>query len=196
MRVYHRGMDVAELTGSQSRTRAAILGATASVLARDRTATLPMIAAAAEVARSTVHRYFADRDRLIHETTLDSIRVIDETIADAAIDQGPARDAMRRLITSLVPEGDRIVFLFADPAVLRDIPGEQLPNSTPILDLIVRGQREGVFDPEISAEWIRIALFGLMIKASREAAHGLVDRHTIVPTLTRIFERGVAREPS
>lgn len=188
-------MDDTELTGSQARTRAAILGATASVLARDRAATLPMIAAAAEVARSTVHRYFADRERLIYEATLDSIRVINETIAVAAIDQGPARDAMRRLITGLVPEGDRIVFLFADPAVLREIPGEQLPNATPILELIVRGQHEGAFDPEISAEWIRIALFGLMIKASREAAYGLVARHTIVPTLTRIFERGVATAP-
>lgn len=184
-------MDVAGLTGAQSRTRTAILDATASVLARDRTATLPEIAAAAEVARSTVHRYFTDRDRLIYETTLDSIRVIEETIAAAAIDEGPAGEAMRRLITGLVPEGDRIVFLFADPAVLREIPGEQLPNSTPILQLIIRGQHEGAFDPEISAEWIRIALFGLMIKASREAAYGLVDRHTIVPTLTRIFERGV-----
>ncbi|MEB3033671.1 TetR/AcrR family transcriptional regulator [[Mycobacterium] nativiensis] len=186
MDVEHR-----ELTGSQSRTRAAILDATASVLARDRTATLPEIAAAAEVARSTVHRYFADRDRLIYETTLDSIRVINDIIVVAGTDEGPAIDAMRRLITTLVPEGDRIVFLFADPAVLRDIPAEQLPNSTPILELILRGQQEGTFDPEISAEWIRIALFGLLIKASREAAYGLVPRHSIVPTLIRIFERGV-----
>lgn len=43
--------DCRELTGSQSRTRAAILQGTASVLARDRTATLPEIAAAAQVAR-------------------------------------------------------------------------------------------------------------------------------------------------
>lgn len=180
-----------ELTGAQSRTRTAILDATASVLARDRTATLPEIAAAAQVGRSTLHRYFADRDRLIHETTLDSIRVISEILAAAATTEGPAMDAMRRVITTLAPEGDRIVFLFADPAVLRDVPAEQLPNSAPILDLIVRGQQEGAFDPELAPEWIRIALFGLLVKACSEAAHGTVSRHSIVPTLIRLFERGV-----
>ncbi|HEU4363330.1 MAG TPA: TetR/AcrR family transcriptional regulator [Mycobacterium sp.] len=180
-----------ELTGVQSRTRAAILDATASVLARDRSATLPEIAAAAEVARSTLHRYFVDRDRLIYETTLDSIRVINDRLAAVATDEGPAIDAMRRLITTLVPEGDRIVFLFADPAVLRDFPADLQPNSRPITELIARGQQEGAFDRELSADWIRIALFGLLVKACREAAYGLVARHSIVTTLTRIFERGV-----
>jgi AcrR family transcriptional regulator len=183
--------DCRELTGAQSRTRAAILEATASVLARDRTATLPEIAAAAQVSRSTLHRYFADRDRLIYEATLDSIRVIGGILAAAATAEGPALDAMRRVITTLAPEGDRIVFLFADPAVLRDIPAEQLPNSAPVLDLIIRGQQEGAFDPELTPEWIRIALFGLLAKACSEAAHGTVSRHSIVPTLIRIFERGV-----
>lgn len=184
-----------ELTGAQARTRAAILEATASVLARDRTATLPEIAAAAQVARSTLHRYFADRERLIYAATLDSIRVISDILAAAATAEGPAIDAMRRVITALAPEGDRIVFLFADPAVLRDIAAEDRPNSAPILDLITRGQQEGVFDPDISAEWIRIALFGLLVKACSEAARGTVPRHSIVPTLTRIFERGVTLTP-
>lgn len=180
-----------ELTGLQARTRAAILDATASVLARDRTATLPEIAAAAGVGRSTLHRYFADRDLLIHQTTLDSIRAIGEATASAATDVGPALEAMRRLITTLVPHGDRIVFLFADPVVLRDIPAEQQPDHGPISSLIDRGRREGVFDAELSVEWIRIALFGLLVRGCREAAHGVVPRHSVVTSLIRIFERGV-----
>ena len=182
-----------ELTGAQSRTRAAILDATASVLARDRTATLCDIAAAAGVARSTLHRYFADRDGLIHAATLDSIRVINEIKEVAATEEGPAIDAMRRLITTLVLEADRIVFLFTDPAVLRNIPAEQRPDSAPILDLIRRGQREGAFDPALTPEWIRIALFGLLAKACSEAADGVVPGHSIVGSVIRIFEHGVAQ---
>lgn len=190
---YYFGVDVGPqvLTGAQSRTRTAILDATASVLARDRTATLPAIAAAAEVARSTLHRYFVDRDRLIYETTLDSIRVINDIVTAAATDEGPAIDAMRRLITTAVPEGDRIVFLFADPAVLRDIPVDVQLNRAPIAALIVRGQHEGAFDRELSPEWIENALFGLLIRGCRQAAYGVVPRHSIVPSIIRIFERGV-----
>lgn len=183
--------DAQEPTSAQSRTRTAILDATASVLARDRRATLPEIAAAAGVARSTVHRYFVDRDRLVYEATVASLHVINETLTAAATDQGPAIEAMRRLITMLVPEGDRIVFLFADPVMLRDLPPEHQPNTRPIDELIARGQADGVFDPGLSVEWIRIALFGLLVRASREAAHGIVARSSIVTSLTRIFERGV-----
>lgn len=191
------GVHLEGFTGAQARTRTAILQATASVLARDRNATLPEIAAAAQVARSTLHRYFADRDRLIYETTLDCVRVINDIVAAAATSQGSAIDAMRRVITTLVPEGDRIVFLFGDPAVLRGIEAEHHPDSTPILDLIVRGQNEGAYDREISAEWLRITLFGLLSKACSEAARGTVPRHSVVPMLIRIFEHGArpARPP-
>ncbi|MBS9533606.1 TetR/AcrR family transcriptional regulator [Mycobacterium sp. M1] len=180
-----------ELSGPQLRTRTAILDAAVTVLARDRTATLPEIAAAADVARSTVHRYFADRDRLIYETMVDSIRIIKDCIATAATDDGPAIDAMRRLVTTIAPEGDRVVFLFSDPSVFRDVPADQQPDYGPVTELIVRGQREGAFDPELSADWIRTALFGILIKACREAARGTLPRHSIVPSIIRIFERGV-----
>lgn len=179
------------LTGVQSRTRTAILDATVSVLARDRSATLPEIAAAAQVARSTLHRYFTDRDRLIEEATLHSIRVVNDCIAAAATEEGSAIDAMRRLITILVPQGDRLVFLFHDPNVLRGMTPENQPTRAPIFDLIVRGQREGAFDAQLSPEWIGIALFGLLGKASSEAAAGTVPRHSIVASLIRIFECGV-----
>jgi AcrR family transcriptional regulator len=180
-----------ELSGPQSRTRAAILNATASVLARDRTATLPEIAAAAEVGRTTLHRYFTDRDRLVHEATLDSIRVINETIASAATDEGPAIDAMRRLITTMVPVGDRIVFLFADPAVLRPIADDDLPDHEPIMKLIARGQNDGVLSTELSVEWIELTLFALLLRGCREAANGVVPPRSVVTSIIRIFEHGV-----
>ena len=75
------------------RTRAAILAATASVLAVKRTATLPEIASAAGVGRTTLHRYFADRERLVYEATLDSIGALSGVVNESAVDQGPAVDA-------------------------------------------------------------------------------------------------------
>ena len=52
-------------TGLRGRTRKAILDAAMSVLAENPSAPLSEIAAAAEVGRSTVHRYFAERTELI-----------------------------------------------------------------------------------------------------------------------------------
>jgi AcrR family transcriptional regulator len=184
-----------QLSGAQARTHAAILAATASVLAADRTATLPDIAAAARVCRTTVHRYFADRERLIHEVTLDAIRVLDEAVVDAATNQGPAREAMRRTITAMSAVGDRIAFLFGDPAVLRTIAPEDRPKDDLIMRLIERGQHEGTFDTELSAIWIEHALFALLLQASQDANNGLLPRHAVASTVIRTFEQATQHHP-
>jgi AcrR family transcriptional regulator len=180
-----------QLSCVQARTRAAILHATASVLAANRLATLPEIANAAGVGRTTLHRYFADRETLIYEATLDSIRVLLETANEAAVDQGPAFEAMRRVIAALVSVGDRVLFLFGDPAVLRDIPPSEHPNEELLINLIKRGQGEGVFDPDLNATWVRHALYGLVLQGCEEASIGELPRHAVAPLIIRTFERGV-----
>jgi len=77
------------------RTRAAILTATAYALAADRLATVPGIAASAGVSRTTLHRCFADRETLVNEATLDSIRIFAETVDEAALEHGPTAEATR-----------------------------------------------------------------------------------------------------
>ena len=180
-----------QLSGVQARTRAAILAATPAVLAADRTATMPDIAAAAGVGRTTLHRYFADRERLVYEATLESIRVLAEAVEQAATEQGSPIEAMRRLITAAVSVGDRILFLFGDPAILRSVAPKDHPNDDRILQLIKRGQREGDFDSELSASWIEHALFGLLLKGCQDSSTGELPRHTVAPLIIRTLERGI-----
>src|SRR5580698_9377023 len=87
-------------SGVRTRTRGAILAAAASVLARDRTATLPDIAEASGVSRTTLHRYFPDRESLIQATVKDSIQAIQQSVAGAVLDQGSSQDAMRRAVAA------------------------------------------------------------------------------------------------
>jgi AcrR family transcriptional regulator len=180
-----------QLSSVQARTRAAILDATACALAVNRTATLPEIATVAGVGRTTLHRYFADRETLIYEATVDSIRVLTETGDEAATEDGPAIEAMRRFITAAVSVGERLVFLFGDPAVLRDIPPAQCPNEELLINLIKRGQDEGVFDPDLNPTWIRHALYGLVLQGCEQAMAGVLPRHTVAPLIMRTFEPGI-----
>jgi AcrR family transcriptional regulator len=155
---------------------------------------MPEIATVAGVGRTTLHRYFADRETLIYEATLDSIRVLTEAVDEAATDDGPAVDAMRRFITAAVSIGERLVFLFGDPAILRDIPPAHL-NEELLINLITRGQHEGVFDPDLNPTWIRHALYGLILRGCEQAMAGTLPRHTVAPLITRTFERGICPAP-
>jgi AcrR family transcriptional regulator len=180
-------------SGVRTRTRGAILDAAASVLARDRTATLPDIAAAASVGRSTLHRYFPDRASLTEATIEDSIQAIQQSVAEAALDQGSAPDAMRRAVAAMVAVGDRLMFLFGDPRILdsygaRD--GAVAPGD-PVLDLIKRGQAEGVFDPEVSPGWIQHVLWVLVYRGCQDADSGELPRHGVTATVIRTLENGI-----
>ncbi|MBB2915336.1 AcrR family transcriptional regulator [Streptosporangium becharense] len=194
-------------SGVRGRTRRAILSAAASVFARDRSATLADVAGAADVGRSTLHRYFPDRDELIRAVIDDSLEMLGQAVTDAAIDRGPAEEGMRRLVAAMLGVGDRLRFLFGDMRMLQehhpapapedpDCPQDSVPD--PVIVLIRRGQSEGVFDPEVSAGWIQQVLWGLVYTAAEEVDKGNLPRHVATATVIRTLENGVhtRRSPS
>jgi AcrR family transcriptional regulator len=180
-------------SGVRSRTRGAILAAAASVLARDRTATLSDIAEASGVGRTTLHRYFPDRDSLIEAAIKDSIQAIQQSVAEAVLDQGPPLDAMRRAVAAMVAVGDRLMFVFGDPRLLEGYGARDgaTPPDDPVIDLIRRGQAEGVFDPEVSASWIQHVLWVLVYRGCEDADSGELPRHGITATVIRTLENGI-----
>ncbi|MGH3378352.1 MAG: TetR/AcrR family transcriptional regulator [Actinoallomurus sp.] len=184
--------DVPE-SGARARTRRAILDAAATALARDRAATLADIAAAADVGRSTLQRYFADREELLDAVVADSLRAIGRATAEAELDQGPPLEAMRRLATAMVDAGDRVLFLYGDPRVLERA-GEITGGGSPeVTRLIERGQADGVFDPDASAAWIEHVLWALVYAGCDAAGRGTLPRHAAANTVIRTFENGVRR---
>lgn len=181
----------------RSRTRRAILSATASVLARDPDATLPVIAEAAGVGRTTLHRYFPDREALVAATVADSVAAIEQAVAEAAVEDGPVQAAMRRLVAALVAVGDRLIFLFADPRVLA-AHGTDLAAAAqgdPVLGLIERGQAEGVLDAGVDADWIRHTLWALVYTGWEAVQEGRLPRHGVTATVVRTLEGGILARP-
>jgi AcrR family transcriptional regulator len=175
-------------SGTRVRTRRAILAAAASALARDRSLTLGGIAAAADVGRSTLQRYFPDREVLMKAVVEDSLRVVGEAVRDAALDQGPPAEALRRLIAAMVDAGDRVLFLYGDPLLTS---GDEPAGA--VRALIERAQSSGSLDPELGADWIEHALWALVYSGCDAIRRGVLPRHGAAAVVTRTFERGVRR---
>jgi AcrR family transcriptional regulator len=96
------------------RNVAAILDATLAQLERDPRPSLAAIAKTAGVSRPTLYAHFPTREDLVEATAKRALEEAQREIAAADIDDGPASDALQRLITagwrglSLVPPpGDR-----------------------------------------------------------------------------------------
>jgi AcrR family transcriptional regulator len=180
-------------SGPRGRTRRAILDAAATALARDRAATLADIASAADVGRSTLQRYFPDREELLGAVVADSLRALGQAAAEAVLDHGPPLEAMRRLVTAMVDVGDRVLFLYGDPRVLERA-GETTDGGAPeVTRLIERGQADGVFDPDVGTAWIEHVLWALVYAGCDAADRGTLPRHAAATTVIRTFENGVRR---
>lgn len=186
----------------RGRTRHAILASAASVLARNRVATLADIAEAAGVGRSTLHRHFSDREELINAVVEDSLAVINQSIDEAAIGQGPPAEAMRRLVAAMLDVAHRLMFLWGDPRVLEafEKPAEDEESTEPaprsVLNMIERGQAEGVFDPELSADWIQNVLWAIVYTGVDHVDKGLLPRHGVYAVVIRTLENGIRpRDP-
>ncbi|MEV4300693.1 TetR/AcrR family transcriptional regulator [Microbispora rosea] len=55
--------------------------------------------------RTSLHRYFPDRETLINAVVRDSASAISQAMRDARLDEGDPVEAMRRLVTMLLAAG-------------------------------------------------------------------------------------------
>jgi AcrR family transcriptional regulator len=176
-------------TRARARTRSAILRSAAAVLARNRTATLPEIADAAGVGRTTLHRYFPDRETLLRATVAHSVEVLQRSVVDADVTQGSVADAMRRVVGAMVAAGDHLLFLFGDPGALAT--NTSWPTEDAVYELIARGQADGVFDTEVSTRWIQHTLWALVYRGCEDADRGELPLHGVAATVIRTLENGI-----
>ncbi|MER6716643.1 TetR/AcrR family transcriptional regulator [Streptomyces sp. NPDC000877] len=179
-------------TGARVRTRGAILSAAASVLSRRRDATLADIAAAADVGRSTLQRYFPDRGELVSAVVEDCLRRLDDSLKEARIDEGPPLDALRRLVAAMLDVGDQVLFLYGDPRISEAVAARGAdPAAEEIGRLIRRGQAEGVLDPEVSSDWIEHVLWAHVSAGCTAVSGGKLPRHGASTWVIRTLENGI-----
>jgi AcrR family transcriptional regulator len=171
---------VSELTSPQRRRRvraearrsvAAILDAATRVLGERPQASVDDIAAAAGVSRQTVYAHFPAREALLTAVVR---HITEEAVAamDAAqLDEGPAADALLRLLDASWRTFERYPLLQAVPA-----PQEENDLHTSVFDrlerLIRRGQQAGEFQRESSPAWLIAATVALGHAAGAEVAAG------------------------
>jgi AcrR family transcriptional regulator len=160
------GEGVTAETGVRARTRRAIIDAAIEVLTRTPNASMGDIATAANVGRTTVHRYFPERSDLIDAISADALERVGQATARARLDDGPASAALARLCHEYFDLGDVMMLLFTMPdLVTRAEWQEETEDDRVLLHVIARGQREGTIDPALPAEWVQQVLWSLQYTA-------------------------------
>ena len=175
--------------------RDSVLEAAVGVLSRRPTAHLDEIARAAGISRATLHRIFPGREALIREVGALSLRKVATALDTAAIEEGDAEAALRRLVDAVVPDAALCAFL-AGENQLYDDPGiNELweVQDARIRALFLRGQQEGVFRIELSAGWLSEAFFDLVAGIGWAVQDGRLAPRDSAFSLAELFLGGTLR---
>jgi TetR/AcrR family transcriptional repressor of mexCD-oprJ operon len=157
----------------------AIVDAALSLLEHDPKASLVEIAKAAGVSRPTLYAHFPTREDLVEATVKRALDDAQQEFAAADADDGPAKDALQRLITAgwrTLARHLTIARLALDvlpPKRLRQV---HQPALDPFRRLIVRGQHTGEFRDDQPVEWMVTVLFALLHAAADGVTTGLLNR--------------------
>ncbi|MFC4507730.1 MULTISPECIES: TetR/AcrR family transcriptional regulator [Streptomyces] len=157
------------LRADAERSVRAILEAAERVLAEDPGASMEQIAEAAGLARTTVHRRFANRQALIEALAASAKRQLTEAIEDARLDTAPPLVALHRATANTLRVKGAWRFTLghplADTALTTAVWSEL---NVRCLEFLARAQREGLLAPDADLEWTRRVYYALV----GEALHG------------------------
>lgn len=144
--------------------RTQVLRAAAALLSRKATATMDEVARAAGIGRATLHRQFAGRDALVRALEELGIQELEAAQDRARTGEGPADEAVRRLVAEVEPVAPLLSFLVTENQLFE---GDQQNEGwarldARVSDLFRRGQEEGTFRIDLTPAWLTEAFYGLI----------------------------------
>ncbi|WP_293695456.1 TetR/AcrR family transcriptional regulator [uncultured Agrococcus sp.] len=182
---------MAERPKVRERTRLAILHAGIDVLSNDPSAPLGEVAARADVARSTLHRYFPDRRSLAVAIGTYVNEQYDEVVDRGLQGGGTGLEQFRRLYVELTERLDLLTW-WMNPGSAALCEGSEAEvedePDTRIVDLVARGHEDGSIDPLVSADWTENLLWSTLYAIRMtplSGAEGFDLRNQAVRTLMK-----------
>ncbi|MCC9708743.1 TetR/AcrR family transcriptional regulator [Streptomyces sp. MNU76] len=174
-----------------------VLRSAAALLTRKSTATMDEVAKAAGISRATLHRHFAGRDALVRALEALGIEECEAALDAARLDEGPARDAVRRLVREIEPAAGLLAFLYTENQLFE---GEGQHEGWARIDdrvaaLFKRGQAAGEFRIDLTPAWLTEALYGLLASGAWAVSEGRVAANDFTFMITELLLGGALRHP-
>lgn len=179
---------MAVTSGVKNRTRQAIVDAAIDLLAGNPACSLGDIAAAAQVGRTTLHRYFGERADLLAAVAAEGGERLGRAATLADLERGRGADALLRLCREYFDLGSLLSLMFAGQG------GEcwESQDEGDLVRVIERGHADGSIDPALPSDWVLTLLWSQLYAAWEYRAQRPGDsRHQVLDLLTRTLSNAL-----
>ncbi len=145
------------------------------------------------VSRATLYRFFPNRDALIREVALDSLRVIEEAVTQLPPTVLSCRQAFQQLIEALVPYGERYYFIMNEPRAMRDptVKAAVERQYDAMYELVDAAKAAGEIDATLPTRWVGAMFDSVIWAAWWSVAEGNVAQKDVASLAMRSFWSGM-----
>ena len=164
----------------------AITDAAVGALAENPDASMAAIARRAGVVRATIYMHFPTREALLDAVMEKATGQVAQAIREAEPERGEPVEALERVIRATWKELSQFHGVLAinigrlSPTELRR---RHLPMTTQFIPLLERGQADGVFRSDVSAEWLIAVIRAIVHLASTELQAGRISQADVERTM-------------
>jgi TetR/AcrR family transcriptional repressor of mexCD-oprJ operon len=168
------------------RNIASITDAALEALASDPDASMAEIARRAGVVRATIYMHFPTREALLDAVMERATTQVADAIRAAEPDRGEPQEALERVIRATWTQLSRfhgILAINISRLSAKELRRRHLPMTTQFIPLLERGQADGVFRSDVSAEWLIAVVRAIVHVASTELQAGRLSQADVEQTM-------------
>jgi TetR/AcrR family transcriptional regulator, mexCD-oprJ operon repressor len=164
----------------------AITNAALEALAGDPDVSMAEIARRAGVVRATIYMHFPTRESLLDAVMERSVAQVAEATRSAEPERGKPKEALERVLLATwrqLSQAHTILQINISRLPAAELRRRHLPVTTQIVPLLERGQAEGVFRDDVSAEWLIAVVRAIVHVASTELQAGRLTEDDVERTM-------------
>jgi AcrR family transcriptional regulator len=175
----------------------AVRQAALEALASDPDASMAEIARRAGVVRATIYAHFPTRESLLDAVMDDATAQVAEAIRAAEPGRGEPAEALERVLLATwqqLSQFHAVRGININRLSAKELRCRHLPMTTQFIPLLERGQAEGVFRSDVSAEWLIAVVRAIVHVASTELQAGRLSQADVERTMLTTAQAAIAGE--
>ena len=168
------------------RSISAITDAALEALASDPDVSMAEIARRAGVVRATIYMHFPTRESLLDAVMEHATAQVADAIREAEPDRGEPKEALERVLLATwrqLSQFHNVLQININRLSAKELRRRHLPMTTQIVPLLERGQVNGVFRSDVSAEWLIAVVRAIVHVASTELQGGRLSEADVERTM-------------
>jgi TetR/AcrR family transcriptional repressor of mexCD-oprJ operon len=168
------------------RSISAVTGAALEALASDPDVSMAEIARRAGVVRATIYMHFPTRESLLDAVMENATAQVADATRAAEPERGEPKEALERVLLATwrqLSQFHNILQININRLSAKELRRRHLPITTQIVPLLERGQKEGVFRDDVSAEWLIAVVRAIVHVASTELQGGRLSEADVERTM-------------